>query len=96
MKKILRYGLLFIGIASFTGLLAFLFIIHNASIQVQGVAKSPQLIKGVTITRSDSGIPVINAQNMGDLMFAQGYVTAQDRLMQMVMYKYHKLTQRSN
>ena len=25
---------------------------------------------------------------MGDLMFAQGYVTAQDRLMQMVMYKY--------
>lgn len=39
----------------------------------------------VTIIRDGHGVPHISAQNMEDLLFAQGYVTAQDRLWQMDM-----------
>nr|WP_320191839.1 penicillin acylase family protein [uncultured Desulfobacter sp.] len=37
----------------------------------------------VTVIRDDSGIAYIHAENIGDLLFAQGFVTAQDRLFQM-------------
>jgi penicillin amidase len=37
----------------------------------------------VTIIRDTHGAPTINAANFDDLFFAQGYVTAQDRLFQM-------------
>src|SRR5215467_8557680 len=41
-------------------------------------------LKGaVTITRDERGIPYIEASNDQDLYFAQGYVTASDRLWQM-------------
>lgn len=39
----------------------------------------------VTVTRDDSGIAYIHAENIEDLFFAQGVVTAQDRLFQMQM-----------
>jgi len=37
----------------------------------------------VTVIRGAHGAPTINASNFDDLFFAQGYVTAQDRLFQM-------------
>ena len=37
----------------------------------------------VTIRRDERGIPYIEAKNDDDLYFAQGYVTASDRLWQM-------------
>jgi penicillin G amidase len=37
----------------------------------------------VTVTRDAHGVPTIEAANLEDLLFAQGYVTAQDRLWQM-------------
>lgn len=37
----------------------------------------------VTVTRDERGIPYIEAANEADLYFAQGYVTASDRLWQM-------------
>ena len=37
----------------------------------------------VTVRRDERGIPYIEAKNDGDLYFAQGYVTASDRLWQM-------------
>ncbi|MFI5112111.1 MAG: penicillin acylase family protein [Terriglobales bacterium] len=39
----------------------------------------------VTVIRDAHGVPHIAAANMEDLLFAQGYVTAQDRLWQMDM-----------
>ena len=39
----------------------------------------------VTVIRDAHGVPHITAANMEDLLFAQGYVTAQDRLWQMDM-----------
>ena len=37
----------------------------------------------VTVTRDSHGVPTIDAASVEDLFFAQGYVTAQDRLWQM-------------
>jgi penicillin amidase len=41
----------------------------------------------VTVRRDGRGIPYIEAKNEIDLYFAQGYVTAQDRLWQMDLYR---------
>jgi len=48
---------------------------------VQGL-KAP-----VTVVRDEHGVPSITAQTLDDLFFAQGYVTAQDRLWQMDMMR---------
>ena len=41
----------------------------------------------VTVRRDGRGIPYIEAKNDADLFFAQGYVTAQDRLWQMDLFR---------
>ena len=41
----------------------------------------------VTVRRDAHGVPHIDAANQDDLWFAQGYVTAQDRLWQMDLYR---------
>jgi penicillin amidase len=41
----------------------------------------------VTVRRDERGVPYIEAKNEADLYFAQGYVTAQDRLWQMDLYR---------
>lgn len=43
----------------------------------------PGLRERVTVRRDERGIPYIDAKNEDDLYFAQGYVTASDRLWQM-------------
>ena len=45
--------------------------------------RSNELIDIVSIYRDEWGIPHIEAKNQNDLFFAQGFVTAQDRLFQM-------------
>src|SRR5216683_360426 len=47
----------------------------------------PGLRGRVTIRRDERGIPYIEATNDDDLYFAQGYVTAGDRLWQMDLYR---------
>ncbi len=49
----------------------------SGSIAVRGLATA------VTITRDPRGVPTIHAETFDDLVFAQGFVTAQDRLFQM-------------
>ncbi|MDQ3749111.1 MAG: penicillin acylase family protein, partial [Acidobacteriota bacterium] len=41
----------------------------------------------VIVRRDERGIPYIEAKNEADLFFAQGFVTAQDRLWQMDLYR---------
>ena len=43
----------------------------------------------VTVERDARGVPYIHASSMDDLIFAQGYVTAQDRLWQMELLRRH-------
>ncbi|GAB4346030.1 MAG: penicillin acylase family protein [Candidatus Abyssubacteria bacterium] len=51
--------------------------------QLSGVITLEGISEQVVIYRDEYGIPHIHAQNRGDLMFAVGYVSAQDRLWQM-------------
>ncbi len=51
--------------------------------QTQGIIVSAGLHSAVDVYRDDYGIPHIKAQDEHDLMFAVGYVHAQDRLWQM-------------
>jgi penicillin amidase len=43
----------------------------------------------VTVERDAHGVPHIHASSLDDLIFAQGYVTAQDRLWQMDLLRRH-------
>jgi len=74
--------------------LAVLFILLGATAYFYSVTRSalPQLdgainVQGlsapVSVIRDPQGVPTIDAQTLADLFFAQGYITAQDRLWQM-------------
>ena len=55
--------------------------------QVDGGAVVPGLTAKVRVVRDEQGVPTIEAATLEDLFFAQGYVTAQDRLWQMDMMR---------
>jgi penicillin amidase len=56
---------------------------HAALPQVDGDVRLEGLAAPVAVIRDAQGVPHIRAANIHDLLFAQGYVTAQDRLWQM-------------
>src|SRR4029077_6502537 len=55
--------------------------------KIDGELRLPGLQKDVQVIRDTWGVPHIYAQNVDDLFFAQGYVTAQDRLWQMEWWR---------
>ena len=57
--------------------------------QVSGSITARALSSPATITRDPQGIPTIHAESFDDLLFAQGFVTAQDRLFQMDTLRRH-------
>ncbi len=57
--------------------------------QLDGDIHASGLTAPVTVTRDAQGVPSIQAQSLDDLLFAQGYVTAQDRLWQMDSLRRH-------
>jgi len=59
------------------------FVVHSALPQLDGSLPVKGLSAAVKITRDGHGVPTIEAATLDDLFFAQGYVTAQDRLWQM-------------
>ncbi len=58
-------------------------VARSALPQLDGNLQVPGFTAPVTVLRDDHGIPTIEAASLNDLFFAQGYVTAQDRLFQM-------------
>ncbi len=58
-------------------------IAHSALPQLDGAIAVPGLSAKVRVVRNEQGVPAIEAATLEDLFFAQGYVTAQDRLWQM-------------
>jgi len=56
---------------------------HSSLPQVDGTLKVAGLKAPVNVMRDAQGMPHIRASSMEDAIFAQGYVTAQDRLWQM-------------
>src|SRR5581483_8517080 len=59
------------------------FMARGALPQLDGTLSVKGLSAPVNVLRDVHGIPTIEAANLNDLFFAQGYVTAQDRLWQM-------------
>jgi penicillin G amidase len=57
--------------------------------QIDGTVSIPGLSAPVTIQRDTHGVPHIHAATLDDLIVAQGFVTAQDRLWQMDMLRRH-------
>jgi penicillin amidase len=57
--------------------------------QIDGTLAVNGLSAPVTVTRDAQGVPSINASTVDDLLFAQGFVTAQDRLWQMDALRRH-------
>jgi penicillin amidase len=58
-------------------------VAHSALPQLDGTVRLAGLSAPVTVIRDGHGVPDIEATTLDDLFFAQGYVTAQDRLWQM-------------
>lgn len=68
----------------FAGAVAYAwYVAHSALPQLDGRLQIQGLSAPVTVTRDTHGVPTIEAASLDDLFFAQGYVTAQDRLWQM-------------
>jgi penicillin amidase len=92
VKMLLRiaFALLLIGIA---GLYAGHIYIHRAMRaslpQIDGSIRVAGLTAPVTVLRDARGMPHLRAASLDDLAFAQGYITAQDRLWQMDMLRRH-------
>jgi penicillin amidase len=55
--------------------------------QLDGSVTVPGISAKVRVVRDEHGAPTIEAATLDDLFFAQGYVTAQDRLWQMDMMR---------
>ena len=66
-----------------SGIAWFLSIARSALPELDGPVSAAGLSAPVSVTRGTHGVPTIEAANLDDLFFAQGYVTAQDRLFQM-------------
>jgi len=62
-------------------------IVHSALPQLDGRLQISGLAAPVTVIRDSHGLPTIEAGNLDDLFFAQGFATAQDRLWQMDMMR---------
>jgi len=62
-------------------------IARSAVPQMDGKTSVPGISSKVRIVRDRHGAPTIEAATLEDLFFAQGYVTAQERLWQMDMMR---------
>ncbi len=78
-------AILLLLVAAFGGFFLYLYwwLIQRATPTLEGVVNLPGLDQPVEILRDRHGIPHIYAQNRADLLRAQGFVHAQDRLWQM-------------
>lgn len=83
LLRVLRYLL---GSLILLASLAVLFgwwTVRQALPQLDGSLSLPGLKAEVTVERDQWGVPIIAAASLDDLVMAQGYVTAQDRMWQM-------------
>jgi penicillin amidase len=79
-------GLLLLLLAIFLTVAGWFYFAARAALpEVDGAIRVAGVAAPVTVTRDIHGVPHIRARGIDDALFAQGYVTAQDRLWQMDM-----------
>ena len=81
--RILVWFLLMLALAAVAAAGYGFYVLHAALPQLDGRLQINGLQAPVTVTRDTHGVPTIEAGSLEDLFFAQGYVTAQDRLWEM-------------
>ena len=79
LRNSIAIVLLAIGVTFFIGW----WMVRRSLPKTHGVMAVAGLTAPVSVDRDRWGVPYIQAQSLGDLATAQGYVTAQDRLWQM-------------
>src|SRR5437016_3929504 len=83
LLRVLLLLVLALATATGAGLGWVYFTARSVLPQLDGSIRLAGLSAPIEVLRDAQGVPHIRAQNMQDLLFAQGYVTAQDRLWQM-------------
>src|ERR1051326_3733195 len=82
-RRLVAWSFLVLMLVS-AGILAWLYSVTRSALpQIDGRLHLSGLKSSVTVTRDGHGMPTIEASNFDDLFFAQGFITAQDRLFQM-------------
>ncbi len=81
--RILYYAVCLLLVALIAGVWWLFWIARSALPQLDGSISVPGISSTVRIVRDGQGVPTMEASTLEDLFFAQGYVTAQDRLWQM-------------
>lgn len=86
MRNLLRVVNTIVGLALAALVIAAWWFMGRAAPQVSGALRAPVAAE-VTVARDAIGLPHITAASVEDLLFAQGFVTAQDRMWQMDMLR---------
>src|SRR5579862_5215745 len=81
--RLIFYLLLLVLLLLAASVVGFYSMARSALPQLDGTLRVAGLSAPVSVVRDARGAPTIEAANFDDLFFAQGYVTAQDRLFQM-------------
>ena len=81
--KVLKYVVMGIGILAIVSILAFHIFFRLPLAAYEGNIELPGLISDVEVRFDDYGVPHVFAENDHDLLFAQGYLTARERMFQM-------------
>src|SRR5262245_37296259 len=81
--RILLAFVLVVALAMATAFVWFYRTAHASLALLDGTIAVSGLTAPVSVVRDAHGVPHLTAANLEDLFFAQGYVTAQDRLWQM-------------
>jgi penicillin amidase len=87
MSKILKGLAALLVLAVAAAAVGLLWLRHANSPQVEGELKLSGLSAPVRVLRDEIGVPYLFAANTPDLLRAQGFVTAQHRLMQMELFR---------
>lgn len=91
--KFLTISISILLILGITGFFAARSYVHHALVaslpQIDGTLALPGLSAPVTVQRDEHGVPYIRAASLDDLILAQGFITAQDRLFQMDLLRRH-------
>jgi len=85
--RILYYGVCLLLVVLIAGAWWLYWIARRPLPQLDGGVSVSGISSKVRVIRDEHGVPTIEAATLADLFFAQGYVTAQDRLWQMDMMR---------
>src|SRR5260221_4616018 len=85
--RILYYAVCVLLIALIAAVWWLYSIARSPMPQLDGSIAVPGISSKVRVVRDERGVPTIEAATLEDLFFAQGYVTAPDRLWQMDMMR---------